>query len=194
LKNILKVAEFTGFKQALLIVFLVFSFILTKAFNPIALHSINGIFLSLLTIIFYGILYWLIFEVIAGFFYSALKLDLENHINYNQFMNVLRTLVLFSNLIIFFATVFFIYINFYTAYFILFLNIIISFLVLYVFYKVIRNKFLTQMPKDSQDLQNSKKDNINNADKQNQRSDFRKLFFNLVFVYLLLLVFLWGLF
>ena len=194
MKNILKVAEFTGFKQALLIVFLVFSFILTKAFNPIALHSINGIFLSLLTIIFYGILYWLIFEVIAGFFYSALKLDLENHINYNQFMNVLRTLVLFSNLIIFFATVFFIYINFYTAYFILFLNIIISFLVLYVFYKVIRNKFLTQMPKDSQDLQNSKKDNINNADKQNQRSDFRKLFFNLVFVYLLLLVFLWGLF
>ncbi|MDD2227657.1 MAG: hypothetical protein PHH71_03680 [Clostridia bacterium] len=188
MKKNLKVAEFTGFKQALLIVFLVFSFILTKAFNPIALHFINGIFPSLLTIIFYGILYWLIFEVIAGFFYSALRLNLEKSMSYNQFMNVLRTIILFSNLIIFFATVFFIYINFYTAYFILFFNIIISFLVLCVFYKIIKDKFLTQ------NLQDLKRDNKDNEKNQNQKNDFQKLFFNLVFVYLFLLVFLWGLF
>ncbi|MDD3397785.1 MAG: hypothetical protein PHR96_04545 [Clostridia bacterium] len=165
-----KIADLKGFKQILLIVLLILSFALIKSFNPISIFSVNGIFLSIVFILVYGIFHWLLFEVVAVFFYSALKPKIEKLISMNQFVNILRAFIILSNIIIYLITNLLILINFYTVFLILLFNLAFSFFILTLFYLSIKNNFLKSI-----------------ADKS-----FCITFFSFIFLYLLLMTFLWG--
>lgn len=165
-----KIGDLKKYKQIILIVLLVFSFALLKSFNPIATFSVEGIFLSLVFVLGYGVFHWLLFEVLAMFFYNALKPKIEKAISTNQFVNILRLFIILSNIIIYLITNLVILINFYTVFILLILNLAISFCILTYFYFVIKRNYLKGI-----------------ADK-----NFCITFFSFIFIYLFLLTMLWG--
>ena len=165
-----KIAEVKKFKQVLLIILLILSFSLLKSFNPIAIFSANGILLSLTFILIYGFFHWLLFEVIAVFFYSALKPKIEKNIAMYQFVNLLRMFVIISNIVIYLVSSLLIFINFYTVFLLLLFNILFSFLILICFYKTLKKHYL-------KDLANR---------------NFNITYFCFVFCYLFLLTIMWG--
>lgn len=165
-----KIADLKNFKQILLIILLILSFALLKSFNPIAIFSANGILLSLVFVLIYGIFHWLLFEVIAVFFYSALKTKIEKHITMNQFVNILRAFIIASNIVIYLVSSLLILINFYTVFLLLFFNIAFSFFVLTCFYIILKKHFLKSF-----------------ADK-----NFNITYFCFIFCYLFLLTIMWG--
>lgn len=165
-----KIAEIKQFKKILLITLLIFSFSLLKSFNPIAIFSVNGILLSLIFVLIYGFFHWLLFEIIAIFFYSALKPKIENNITMHQFINILRMFIIASNIIIYIVSSFLIFINFYTVFLLLFFNIVFSFFILIYFYKTLKKYYLKNLANKS----------------------FNITYFCFVFCYLFLLTIMWG--
>lgn len=137
-----KIANFDKWKKWLFLVVVVFSFALLKSDNTIALNSANGIFVSLLMILGFGIFYWLIFEVLAGFFYSALKPKIEKQITYAQFLNIFRLFIIFFNILLYFFQKIIILINFYSNFLILLINLILLLIYFIILFFVLKKYFL----------------------------------------------------
>lgn len=165
-----KIADLKSFKQILLIILLILSFALLKSFNPIAIFSVNGILLSLAFVLVYGTFHWLLFEVIAVFFYSALKIKIEKHIAMSQFTNILRAFIIISNIVIYLVSILLILINFYTVFLLLLFNLAFSFFILTCFYITLKKYYLKSI-----------------ADKS-----FNITYFCFIFCYLFLLTIMWG--
>ena len=75
-----KISNFEKWKKWLLVAMVVLTFALLKTFGLDATNSVNGMLLSVLLFFGYGMFYWLVFEVLIGFFYSGLKFKIENKI------------------------------------------------------------------------------------------------------------------
>lgn len=165
-----RISKFTGYKKVILIIFLILSFALLKSYNPIATHSVNGIFLSLLFILAYGIFYWLLFEVMVSFFYGALKTKIESKISMDSFLNIFRAFIILSNIIIFIFTKILILLNFYTVFLLLLFNIAFSFFIMCLIYVYLKKHYFKEIANKS----------------------FCTSYFGFIFVYLFLLTMLWG--
>lgn len=166
-KNYLKIS---GWKKAILIIILILSYALVKSFNPIAIYSVNSIFLSFLFILGYGIFAWLLFEILVGFMYSGLKSKIENFISMNEFTNLFRFAFIPLNIITYALTNLFILLNFYTSFMILCTTIILSFICFLLIYKILVKNYFASL--DSKDLNMS--------------------YFSFVFIYLFLMTIMWG--
>lgn len=137
-----KISALTGIKKWLIGILTVLSFALLKSFDVMALNSVYGTLLSSLFLLANGIFYWLIFEILIGFFYSALKERIAHKISYSNFMNLFRFFVVFLNLFIYIFSKIIILINFYANYLLLFLNLILIFLFLLMMWIIIKKYFL----------------------------------------------------
>lgn len=140
-----KISELAGVKKWLIGILTVLSFALLKSFDVMALNSVYGALLSSLFLIANGIFYWLIFEILVGFFYSALKEKISHKISYSGFMNLFRFFVIFLNVLIFAFSKIIILINFYANYLLLFLNLIFIFLFLLFMWFLLKKYFLNDV-------------------------------------------------
>ena len=166
-----KISALTGIKKWLIGILAVLSFALLKSFDAMALNSVYGLGMSIVFLIANGIFYWLIFEILIGFFYSALKEKISHKIPYSGFMNLFRFFVIFLNVLIFAFSKIIILINFYANYLLLFLNLIFIFLFLLFMWFVLKKHFLN-------DIQNLSKISL--------------WYFGFGFMYLFLHTIMWG--
>ena len=166
-----KISRVTGYKKWILCIFAVLSFALMKSTDTIASNSAYGFLPSLLIVLAMGLFLWLVFEVLVGLFYSALKDRIENKISYHQFMNLFRFFVIFLNIFIFIIAKIIILINFYLNFTILFINLILIFLYLFFMWLLLKKYFL-------QGIENLPK--------------ICFIYFAFVFMYLFLQTIIWG--
>jgi len=165
-----KISKFEKWKKWLLIACVVITFALLKSFGLDATNSINGVWLSLLLFLGYGIFYWLVFEVLIGFFYSGLKFKVENKITLAQFNNIFRFAIIFVNIVLFGLSKLIISINFYANIFLLIAHLVALLVYLGFMWWVLKKYFLKEV-----------------ADKKLEMS-----YFGFVFMYLFLHTIMWG--
>ena len=165
-----KLSNFEKWKKWLLICLVVLSFALLKSFGLDATNSINGVFLSLLLFAGYGIFYWLVFEVLIGFFYSGLKFKIENKITLAQFNNIFRFAIIFVNIILFGLSKLIIAVNFYANIFLLLAHLVLLLIYLCFMWWLLKKYFIGEI-----------------ADKKLEMS-----YFGFVFMYLFLHTIMWG--
>ena len=124
-----KIAELKGLKQIILIFFCYISFCISTYFNASSMFSTSNIFLCFFYVVAYGLLYYLIFEMITFLFYCLQKKELKIKVNLKNFQNLFRFLIIFYNLLYFLSFNLFAYIGYYTSFFLLIINIVFLYLI-----------------------------------------------------------------
>lgn len=137
-----KIANFGKWQRYLMIVFVVLSFALIKSFALDATNAVNGIVLSVLLFLAYGVFHWLLFEVLIGFLYSGIKAKIEKDLTLQQFNNIFRFTIIPVNIILFLVFKLIIHINFYANIILLLINTIIIFAYLAFMWWIIKKYFL----------------------------------------------------
>ena len=108
-----KISKLSGAKKWGLYVLVALSFALAKAPSVIAQNSAYGFLMSGALIVASGLFAWVIFELLVGFYFSALKDKIGAKIDYAAFMNIFRFFVIFLNIFSFLFFKIIILINFY---------------------------------------------------------------------------------
>ena len=165
-----KISNFEKWKKWLLVAMVVLTFALLKTFGLDATNSVNGMFLSVLLFVGYGMFYWLVFEVLIGFFYSGLKFKIENKITIYQFNNIFRFAIIFVNLVLFGVSKLIIHLNFYANILLLVAHLVLLVVYLGLMWWILKKYFLGEI-----------------ADKKLEMS-----YFGFVFMYLFLHTIMWG--
>lgn len=165
-----KILQLKGLKTWWLILLTVFSFALAKSFFAGTSVSVFGALWLVVTLGF-GLFYWLIFEVLMGFFYGALKEQIGSYIEYSSFINLFRFFIIFFNIFMFGIFKLVLLIDFYANFVLLFVNIIFTFLFLLFMWLVIKCKILKG---------------------QNLPTKTMLIYFSFGFLYLFLSTIMWG--
>lgn len=137
-----KISNFSGGKKWALCVVVWLSFALANAPGVFAQNSAYGVAISLALILASGLFAWVIFELLVGFYFSALKDKLATKIDYAEFMNIFRFFVIFLNILLFLFFKIIILINFYPNFVNLFISLILNFLFIFALWLIVKKHFL----------------------------------------------------
>ena len=137
-----KISKFQGIKKWVLFTVVALSFALAESPSVVAQNSAFGFLMSILLVLAAGVFAWVVFELLVGFFFSAMKDKIGNKVDYAAFMNIFRFFVIFLNIANFAFFKILIAINFYANFACLFASLILTFLYLLGIWFVIKKRFL----------------------------------------------------
>ena len=140
-----KISKLSGAKKWGLYVLVALSFALAKAPSVIAQNSAYGFLMSGALIVASGLFAWVIFELLVGFYFSALKDKIGAKIDYPAFMNIFRFFAIFLNIFSFLFFKIIILINFYPNFVNLFISLILNFLFILAIWLVVKKHFLADV-------------------------------------------------
>lgn len=165
------IANFTKAKKIALIILAILSFALFKAPTYLPTLSVSNMFLEILMLLAYGFFFWLVFEVLVGFFYVAIKSKIEKNISDKQFINIFRAVIIPINILLFGINKIILLINFFPFYIMLAVSLIVYFVMFLMVFLILKKYFFEseKLPKE-----------------------FVSTFFSFAFVYLCVHCFMWG--
>ena len=140
-----KISKLSGAKKWGLYVLVALSFALAKAPSVIAQNSAFGFLMSGALIVASGLFAWVIFELLVGFYFSALKDKIGAKLDYPAFMNIFRFFAIFLNIFSFLFFKIIILINFYPNFANLFISLILNFLFILAIWLVVKKHFLADV-------------------------------------------------